>query len=150
MSRHLPSHTRPSSTNPQTSALQTRINDKKLELESLRQLRDLSAGLAEQMQQLEEKLNTLSDGTEAVGAVMGNWGNVLRAVGMASGMYFPGMESWGEKGSTNVGGCADVFACSCDSETEGCRRGGRGEEAAADVGQDSDPAGGGGAERAGG
>lgn len=73
------------SQNSQSSALQARINEKKTELESLRQLRDLSAGLAGQMQQLEEKLGTLSDGTEAVAAVMANWGSVLRAVSMASG-----------------------------------------------------------------
>ncbi|KAM0715485.1 hypothetical protein Q7P37_008983 [Cladosporium fusiforme] len=72
------------SQNSQSSALQARINEKKGELESLRQLRDLSAGLAGQMQQLEEKLGTLSDGTEAVAAVMANWGSVLRAVSMAS------------------------------------------------------------------
>jgi DASH complex subunit DAD2 len=39
------------------------------------------------MQQLEEKLGTLSDGTEAVAAVMANWGSVLRAVSMASGKW---------------------------------------------------------------
>jgi DASH complex subunit DAD2 len=39
------------------------------------------------MQQLEEKLATLSDGTEAVAAVMANWGSVLRAVSMASGKW---------------------------------------------------------------
>ena len=75
------------SQNSQSSALQARIHEKKSELESLRQLRDLSAGLAGQMQQLEEKLATLSDGTEAVAAVMANWGSVLRAVSMASGEY---------------------------------------------------------------
>ncbi|KAF1820194.1 uncharacterized protein K489DRAFT_324033 [Dissoconium aciculare CBS 342.82] len=68
----------------QTSNLQARINEKKMELESLKQLRDLSAGLAGQMQQLEEKLATLSNGTEAVAAVMGNWATVLRAIHMAS------------------------------------------------------------------
>jgi len=73
------------SNNPQTSALHSRIAEKKVELESLRQLRDLSAGLAGQMQQLEEKLATLGTGTEAVAAVMGNWNQVLRAVFMASG-----------------------------------------------------------------
>jgi hypothetical protein len=73
------------SQNSQSSALQARIHEKKGELESLRQLRDLSAGLAGQMQQLEEKLATLSDGTESVAAVMANWGSVLRAVSMASG-----------------------------------------------------------------
>jgi DASH complex subunit DAD2 len=71
----------------QSSALQARINEKKLELESLKQLRDLSAGLAGQMQQVEEKLATLSNGTEAVAAVMGNWNTVLRAVYMASGEW---------------------------------------------------------------
>lgn len=90
----LPSHlSRPSSGfggsagNSQSSALQARINEKKVELENLRQLRDLSGGLAGQMQQLEEKLSTLSSGTEAVAAVMGNWNNVLRAVYMASGKH---------------------------------------------------------------
>ncbi|KAF2210141.1 hypothetical protein CERZMDRAFT_99832 [Cercospora zeae-maydis SCOH1-5] len=72
------------STNSQSSVIQSRINEKKLELESLKQLRDLSAGLAGQMQQLEEKLATLSNGTEAVAAVMANWNTVLRAIHMAS------------------------------------------------------------------
>ena len=36
------------------------------------------------MAQLEEKLSTLSDGTEAVATVLGNWHNVLRAINMAS------------------------------------------------------------------
>jgi len=50
----------------QSSALQQRINEKRVELEHLKQLRDLSAGLAGQMEQLEEKLGTLSDGTEGM------------------------------------------------------------------------------------
>ena len=48
----------------QSSMLTARINEKKAELEGLKQLRDLSAGLALQMQTLEEKLSMLSDGTE--------------------------------------------------------------------------------------
>lgn len=85
------SHIRPSSglANPsastQSSILQARIAEKKAELESLKQLRDLSGGLAEQMQQLEAKLATLSSGTEAVAEVLGNWSHVLRAIYMASG-----------------------------------------------------------------
>ena len=88
----LPSHlARPSSglANPsastQSSLLQSRIAEKKSELQSLQQLRDLSAGLAGQMQQLEQKLSTLSDGTQAVAEVLGNWNAVLRAIYMASG-----------------------------------------------------------------
>ena len=48
----------------QSPMLVARINEKKAELENLKQLRDLSGGLAAQMQALEEKLSTLSDGTE--------------------------------------------------------------------------------------
>lgn len=44
--------------------LVARINEKKAELENLKQLRDLSGGLAAQMQALEGKLSTLSEGTE--------------------------------------------------------------------------------------
>ena len=48
----------------QSRTLVARINEKKAELENLKQLRDLSGGLAAQMQALEEKLSTLSEGTE--------------------------------------------------------------------------------------
>ncbi|MDI1487365.1 MAG: DASH complex subunit dad2 [Ramalina farinacea] len=40
--------------------LVARISEKKAELENLKQLRDLSGGLAAQMQALEEKLSTLT------------------------------------------------------------------------------------------
>ena len=43
-----------------------RINEKKAELENLKQLRDLSGDLAVQMHALEQKLATLSDGTEGM------------------------------------------------------------------------------------
>jgi DASH complex subunit DAD2 len=64
---NLPSHLRQSSlsaSSSQSTALQQRINEKRAELENLKQLRELSAGLAGQMEQLEEKLSTLSDGTQ--------------------------------------------------------------------------------------
>ncbi|KAK7423908.1 DASH complex subunit dad2 [Neonectria punicea] len=73
-----------SSSTGQSPALLARIEEKKAELESLRELRDLSAAVAEQMEALEKKLSTLSDGTEAIAVVMGNWHNVLRAINMAS------------------------------------------------------------------
>ena len=61
-----------------------RIASKRHELENLKQLRDLSAALANQVGALEAKLATLRDGTEAVACVLANWDNVLRAIGMAS------------------------------------------------------------------
>lgn len=71
-SRTLPSHMRQGSTssNPgapssgQPSALLARVNEKKAELENLKELRELSAAMANQMEALEQKLATLSDGTE--------------------------------------------------------------------------------------
>lgn len=88
----LPSHIRAQSTSTSQSSstagaspiLVARINEKKAELASLKELQALSAGLADQMQQLEDKLSTLSDGTEAIAAVLSNWHNVLRAINMAS------------------------------------------------------------------
>lgn len=74
-SRPLPGHIRQSSmasgslaanTAGQSPILLARINEKKAELENLKQLRDLSGALAGQMQVLEEKLATLSDGTEGI------------------------------------------------------------------------------------
>ncbi|RKF73195.1 DASH complex subunit DAD2 [Golovinomyces cichoracearum] len=67
-----------------SSILLARICEKESELENLRQLRDLSASLAGQMEILEEKLATLTDGTEVVATVLGNWQNVLQAINMAS------------------------------------------------------------------
>ncbi|KAI4191226.1 MAG: hypothetical protein L6R41_000273 [Letrouitia leprolyta] len=68
----------------QSPMLLARINEKKAELENLKQLRDLSVGLTAQMQTLEQKLSTLSDGTEAIAAVLSNWHTVLQAINMAS------------------------------------------------------------------
>ncbi|KAL2116626.1 hypothetical protein VTJ04DRAFT_8794 [Mycothermus thermophilus] len=65
-------------------ALVARVNEKKAELENLKELRDLSAAVAAQMEALEQKLATLSDGTEAIAVVLSNWHNVLRAINMAS------------------------------------------------------------------
>jgi DASH complex subunit DAD2 len=70
----------------QSSALQARIASKRQELENLKQLRDLSGVLANQIAALETKLSTLRDGTEAVACVLANWDNVLRAISMASSM----------------------------------------------------------------
>ncbi|KAI9778741.1 MAG: hypothetical protein M1835_004851 [Candelina submexicana] len=61
--RHPPTSNLQNSTG-QSPVLLARINEKKAELEDLKQLRDLSGGLAGQMQMLEEKLATLADGTE--------------------------------------------------------------------------------------
>lgn len=48
----------------QSPALLARIEEKKAELEHLKELQQLSAAVATQMEALEQKLSTLSDGTE--------------------------------------------------------------------------------------
>lgn len=69
--RGLPGHLRnASASNPhaqsagQSSALHARVEEKRAELENLKELRELSAAMATQMEALEQKLSTLSDGTE--------------------------------------------------------------------------------------
>lgn len=70
--RTLPGHLRQGSTNGnpnaqsqgQSAALLARVDEKKAELENLKELRELSAAVADQMEALQQKLATLSDGTE--------------------------------------------------------------------------------------
>lgn len=76
-SRSIPGHLRQGSTNSnpnaqstgQSAVLLSRINEKKAELDNLKELRDLSAAVAGQMEALELKLSTLSDGTEGMDAL---------------------------------------------------------------------------------
>ncbi len=63
-------------------SLQARVNEKREELEHLKQLRDLSAAVATQMEALEEKLSTLADGTEGAWAGLGE---ISTGVGLTSG-----------------------------------------------------------------
>jgi DASH complex subunit DAD2 len=64
--RPLPSHLRNQSMGgaQQSPVLLARIAEKKAELASLKDLQALSGGLADQMQMLADKLQTLSNGTE--------------------------------------------------------------------------------------
>ncbi|KAI0518202.1 DASH complex subunit Dad2-domain-containing protein [Xylaria bambusicola] len=90
--RTLPGHMRQGSASGNSNAQSTgqsatllaRVDEKKAELENLKELRDLSAAVANQMEALQQKLATLSDGTEAIATVIGNWHNVLQAINMAS------------------------------------------------------------------
>ncbi|UNI24798.1 DASH complex subunit dad2 [Purpureocillium takamizusanense] len=84
LSTHMRGPSASASTASQSPALVARIEEKRAELEHLKELRDLSAAVATQMEALERKVSTLSNGTEAIATVMGNWHNVLRAINMAS------------------------------------------------------------------
>jgi len=66
LSSHLRGSINPAASTGPSPALAARIEEKKAELENLKQLRDLSAAVASQMEALEQKLTTLSDGTEGM------------------------------------------------------------------------------------
>ncbi|XWX00610.1 hypothetical protein V2A60_008631 [Cordyceps javanica] len=89
----------------QQSALSARIEEKRAELEHLKELKELSGAVASQMEALEQKLSTLTDGTEAIAAVIGNWHNVLGAINMASTkLAKPEPAPAGEEEQTDEGG----------------------------------------------
>lgn len=67
-----------SSSAGQSPALVARVNEKKAELENLKELRDLSAAVATQMEALEQKLATLSDGTEGVHYIPKGWRSLVQ------------------------------------------------------------------------
>lgn len=64
LSTHMRAASGSASSASQSPALVARIEEKKAELENLKELRDLSAAVAGQMAALEHKLQTLSGGTE--------------------------------------------------------------------------------------
>lgn len=87
--RHDPARGKPRSNEnapgqSQSSALAAQVHEKQKELDTLRVIRDLSAGLAQQMEDLESQMSTLENGTEVVANVLANWQNVFRAIGLAS------------------------------------------------------------------
>ncbi|ODQ67395.1 DASH complex, subunit Dad2 [Nadsonia fulvescens var. elongata DSM 6958] len=65
-------------------ALVRRVIEKRRELEACREMQDMTSDLVTVFQELEAKLDVLSDGTEAVALVMSNWHNVLRSISLAS------------------------------------------------------------------
>jgi len=79
--RSLPSHLRNPSlggSHQQSPVMLARIAEKRAELANLKDLQALSGGLADQMQMLADKLQTLSDGTEGMYAKSSLLGSVAR------------------------------------------------------------------------
>ncbi|OLL22428.1 DASH complex subunit DAD2 [Neolecta irregularis DAH-3] len=72
------------SSSPAVQALQAKILGKQREYENLLHLKDLSVGLASQMEQLNLKIDTLSLGTDAIADVLSGWSNVFRAINLST------------------------------------------------------------------
>lgn len=60
-----------------------RLAEKQRELDSLMALRQVSATLVKQFTDLEQKMDTMCQGTESVASVLSSWQNVFRAINIA-------------------------------------------------------------------
>ncbi|KAH3682207.1 hypothetical protein WICPIJ_006828 [Wickerhamomyces pijperi] len=66
------------------SDLPTLVSQKTKELQTLKAIKLLSDSLLDQLTSLETGLQTISDGTDAVALVIGNWDMIIKAVSLAS------------------------------------------------------------------
>lgn len=66
------------------STLEQAIERKTEELRNLQEIRKFTAALADQLEQIESKLNVMADGAESVSLILSNWRNVVGSVSLAS------------------------------------------------------------------
>lgn len=64
--------------------IQQKIAEKKAELENLNEIKKFTSILTNQLDELENKLDYMADGTESVALVLSNWQNVVKSVSLAS------------------------------------------------------------------
>lgn len=64
--------------------IQQKIAEKRAELENLNEIKKFTSILTNQMEELEDKLDYMADGTENVALVLSNWQNVVKSVSLAS------------------------------------------------------------------
>lgn len=67
-----------------SSHIQQKITEKRAELENLNEIKRFTAVLTNQLDQLQDKLNLMAEGTESVALVLSNWQNVIKSVSLAS------------------------------------------------------------------
>ncbi|CAG86011.2 DEHA2C06138p [Debaryomyces hansenii CBS767] len=64
--------------------IQQKIAEKKAELENLNEIKKFTSILTNQLDELENKLDYMAEGTESVALVLSNWQNVVKSVSLAS------------------------------------------------------------------
>lgn len=64
--------------------IQQKIAEKKAELENLNEIKKFTSILTNQLDDLEDKLDYMAEGTESVALVLSNWQNVVKSVSLAS------------------------------------------------------------------
>lgn len=66
------------------SSIQRKIQEKKEELQHLNELKQFTGVLSGQLEQIEERLDTMADGAESVALILSSWQNVVNSVSLAS------------------------------------------------------------------
>lgn len=64
--------------------IQLRIEEKREEIQSLQELKNFTGVLADQLELLEQKLDTMANGAESVALILSNWQNVVNSISLAS------------------------------------------------------------------
>lgn len=78
--------------------IQQKIEEKRVELASLSEIKRCTEDLNGQLGKLEEQLNNMCEGTESVALVLSNWQNVVRSISLASlGLYKYGEKDYEDK-----------------------------------------------------
>lgn len=67
-----------------SNSLQAKIDEKREELENLQELKKFTGVLVRQLEQIEDKFETMADGAESVALVLSNWKSVMNSVSLAS------------------------------------------------------------------
>ncbi|EEB06328.1 DASH complex subunit Dad2 [Schizosaccharomyces japonicus yFS275] len=67
-----------------SSSLAKKLEEKQHEYASVCNLRDLSRDLADRFEKMAVKLESLSNGTEAVASVLDNWKEIFQTIRLAS------------------------------------------------------------------
>lgn len=64
--------------------LQIKIQQKEDELKDLKEIRAYTGILAEQLSQIEDKLDEMAGGVESVALVLSSWQNIMKSISLAS------------------------------------------------------------------
>lgn len=66
------------------NTLLQKIEQKREELQSLQELRKYTGALADQLEQIEQKLDTMAEGAESIALILSSWQSVVGSVSLAS------------------------------------------------------------------
>ncbi|KAI3404364.2 DAD2 [Candida oxycetoniae] len=66
------------------SAIYQKISEKRANLEKLREFKNLTNDLANELERIGDQLETMKDGTESIASIMKTWQSVIQSINLAS------------------------------------------------------------------